>query len=45
MIDFHSFENVHLEDVAEYGRAKKGHVYPGGLQRYRFRQRVDKLAT
>lgn len=30
MIDFHSFENVHLEDVAEYGRAKKGHVYPGG---------------
>lgn len=30
MIDFHSFENVHSEDVAEYGRAKKGHVYPGG---------------
>lgn len=30
MIDFHTFENVHLEDVAEYGRAKKGHVYPAG---------------
>lgn len=30
MIDFHTFENVHLEDVAEYGRAKKDHVYLGG---------------
>lgn len=30
MIDFHTFETVRLEDVAEYGRAKKGHVYPAG---------------
>lgn len=30
MIDFHTFENVRLEDVAEYGRAKKHHVYPIG---------------
>ncbi len=30
MIDFHSYEQVKLEDVAEYGRAKKGHIYPAG---------------
>jgi len=30
MIDFHTFERVKLEDVAEYGRAKAGHVYPAG---------------
>lgn len=30
MIDFHTFETVKLEDVAEYGRAKKGHIYPAG---------------
>ncbi|MBC8743107.1 restriction endonuclease subunit S [Lactobacillus sp. Marseille-P7033] len=30
MIDFHTFENVMLEDVAEYGRAKKHHTYPAG---------------
>lgn len=29
-IDFHSYEQVKLEDVAEYGRAKQGHVYPRG---------------
>ncbi len=30
MIDFHTFKNVHLEDVAEYGGAKKHRVYPAG---------------
>lgn len=30
MIDFNSYECVKLEDVAEFGRAKKGHVYPRG---------------
>lgn len=30
MIDFNFYECVKLEDVAEYGRAKKGHVYPRG---------------
>jgi restriction endonuclease S subunit len=30
MIDFHTYERVKLEDVAEYGRAKAGHVYPAG---------------
>ncbi|OYS69389.1 restriction endonuclease subunit S domain-containing protein [Limosilactobacillus reuteri] len=30
MIDFHTFENVMLEDVAEYGRAKSHHIYPAG---------------
>ncbi|MBB1063623.1 restriction endonuclease subunit S [Limosilactobacillus fastidiosus] len=30
MIDFHTFESVTLEDVAEYGRAKKHHTYPAG---------------
>lgn len=30
MIDFNTYECVKLEDVAEYGRAKKGHVYPRG---------------
>ena len=29
-IDFHSYEQVKLEDVAEYGRAKQGYVYPRG---------------
>ena len=29
-IDFHSYEQVKLEDVAEYGRAKQGHIYPRG---------------
>lgn len=30
MIDFHTFETVRLEDVAEFGRAKKNHIYPAG---------------
>ena len=30
MIDFHTFENVMLEDVAEYGQAKAHHIYPAG---------------
>lgn len=30
MIDFNSYERVKLEDVAEFGRAKKGYVYPRG---------------
>lgn len=30
MIDFNTFECVQLEDVAEFGRAKEGHVYPRG---------------
>jgi restriction endonuclease S subunit len=30
MIDFNTFECVNLEDVAEYGRAKQGHIYPRG---------------
>lgn len=30
MIDFNSYECVKLEDVAEYGRAKEGFVYPRG---------------
>ena len=30
MIDFNTFERVRLEDVAEFGRAKEGHVYPRG---------------
>lgn len=30
MIDFHTYECVKLDDVAEYGRAKAGHVYPAG---------------
>ena len=29
-IDFHSYEQVKLEDVAEFGRAKQGHIYPRG---------------
>lgn len=29
-IDFHSYEQVKLEDVAEFARAKQGHVYPRG---------------
>lgn len=30
MIDFNSYECVKLEDVAEFGRAKQGHIYPRG---------------
>lgn len=30
MIDFHTYERVELGDVAEYERAKKGRIYPGG---------------
>lgn len=30
MIDFNTYEEVKLEDVAEYARAKKGKVYPAG---------------
>ena len=30
MIDFNTYECVKLEDVAEYARAKEGHVYPRG---------------
>lgn len=30
MIDFHTYEEVKLEDVAEFGRAKQGHIYPRG---------------
>lgn len=30
MIDFNTYECVKLEDVAEFGRAKQGHVYPRG---------------
>lgn len=30
MIDFHTFEILNLEDVAEYGRATEGHIYPAG---------------
>ncbi|MEG0349571.1 restriction endonuclease subunit S [Enterococcus sp.] len=30
MIDFNTFECVQLEDVAEFGRAKEGHIYPRG---------------
>lgn len=30
MIDFNTYEEVKLEDVAEYARAKKGKVYPVG---------------
>lgn len=30
MIDLHTYECVKLEDVAEYGRAKQGHIYPRG---------------
>lgn len=30
MIDFHTFETVKLQDVAEYGRARKKHIYPAG---------------
>lgn len=30
MIDFTTYEEVKLEDVAEYGRAKKDKIYPSG---------------
>lgn len=30
MIDFNTYEEVNLEDVAEYERAKVGHIYPRG---------------
>lgn len=30
MIDFHTYEEVKLVDVAEFGRAKKGYIYPRG---------------
>lgn len=30
MIDFTTYEDVKLEDVAEFGRAKVGYVYPAG---------------
>lgn len=30
MIDFNTYECVKLEDVAEFSRAKQGHVYPRG---------------
>lgn len=30
MIDFKTYEEVKLEDVAEYGRAKRGYLYPAG---------------
>ena len=30
MIDFTSYEEVKLGDVAEFERAKKGHIYPAG---------------
>lgn len=30
MIDLHSYEMVKLEDVADFERARKGHVYPHG---------------
>lgn len=30
MIDFKTWELVSLEDVADYGRAKQGHIYPAG---------------
>lgn len=30
MIDFYSYECVKLEDVAEFGRAKEGFIYPRG---------------
>ena len=30
MIDFYSYEQVKLKDVAEFERAKAGHVYPRG---------------
>lgn len=30
MIDFNTYEEVKLEDVAEYARAKKGWTYPAG---------------
>lgn len=30
MIDFKTYEEVKLEDVAEYGRAKQDHLYPAG---------------
>ncbi|MCR1902307.1 restriction endonuclease subunit S [Ligilactobacillus apodemi] len=30
MIDLNTYEEVKLEDVAEYARAKKGKIYPAG---------------
>ena len=30
MIDFTTYEEVLLGDVAEYARAKRGHIYPAG---------------
>lgn len=30
MIDFTTYEEVLLGDVAEYARAKQGHIYPAG---------------
>lgn len=30
MIDFTKYEEVLLEDVADYERAKDGHIYPRG---------------
>lgn len=34
MIDFHTFERVKLGDVAEFGRAKAGHIYPRGTSTF-----------
>ena len=45
MIDFHTFENVHLEDVAEYGRAKKVTFIPLAPLRYKYQQPVVRLVT
>jgi len=30
MIDFNTWERVRLGDIAEFGRAKPGHIYPHG---------------
>ena len=30
MIDLNTYEVVKLEDIAEFGRAKQGHIYPAG---------------
>lgn len=34
MIDFNSHERVRLGDVAEFGRAKAGHIYPHGASTF-----------
>lgn len=34
MIDFNSWERVRLGDVAEFGRAKAGHIYPHGASTF-----------